>query len=161
MKLALALLAALAACGDNTHAGGSGGADAAIASCSASFSGEFTATSRSESDCPVLAGDALDFAIPIAAIGSALAIEIDLPAAAPGSYSSETVASWSGSAFEAQTNGGCLFRAGNAATPQGSFQLALTSVAPLHGALMMSLAVLTFPGSVCGQIDTEAVTATF
>ena len=154
------IVCALAACGDNNHEPAT--IDAAPTTCSASFSGEFLESSSSTADCPNLVNAALDFAMPVATLGgSVLAIEIDLPSAGPGSFSSETIASWSGSVFEAETNGGCLYRAGNAATPQGSFTLALDSVAPLHGSLTMSLAILTLPGSVCGQIDTEIVTSKF
>ena len=154
------LLLALAACGDNTHAGT---VDApAPATCHASFSGGFSEASSGSDNCPNLIDDALGFAIPVQTLGgSVLAIEIDLPSVAPGSFSSETIASWSATAFEAQTNGGCYYRAGNAATPQGSFTLALDSVEPLHGSLTMTLAILTLPGSVCGQIDTEIVTSAF
>jgi hypothetical protein len=156
----LVLVIALAACGDNLHEIAS--VDAAGASCSARFTGEFAETSSSIADCPNLMNAALDFAMPVVTLGgSVLAIEIDLPSPAPGSFSSETIGSWSGSVFEAETNGGCLYRAGNAATPQGNFTLALDSVTPLHGSLTMSLAILTLPGSVCGQIDTENVTSTF
>ncbi|HEX4454136.1 MAG TPA: hypothetical protein VH143_24905 [Kofleriaceae bacterium] len=159
MKLAVCLL--LVACGDNEH-GDHASVDAAVEACSAHFSGEFAEASSSTADCPNLVNAALDFAMPVATLdGSVLAIEIDLPSAAPGSFSSETVDRWSASVFEAETNGGCLYRAGNAATPQGSFTLALDSVAPLHGSLTMALAILTLPGSVCGQIDTEIVTSTF
>jgi hypothetical protein len=159
VKLAVCLV--LAACGDNMHEPAAADA-AAVSSCSASFTGEFSETSSSTADCPNLVNSALDFAMPVAPLGgSVLAIEIDLPSAAPGSFSSETIDSWSGSVFEHETNGGCVYRAGNAATPQGSFTLALDSVAPLHGSLTMSLAILTLPGSVCGQIDTENVTSTF
>lgn len=159
MKLAVCIL--LAACGDNTHE--TAAVDApAVPACSASFTGEFREASSSTADCPNLVNAALDFAMPVATLGgSVLAIEIDLPSPQPGSFSSETIDSWSGSVFEAETNGGCLYRAGNAATPQGSFTLALDSVAPLHGSLTMSLAILTLPGSVCGQIDTEIVTSKF
>jgi hypothetical protein len=158
VKLAICCL--LVACGDNSHEAVT--VDAAPATCSASFTGEFAATASGSADCPNLVDAALDFALPVQALGgSVLAIAIDLPSPAPGSFSSETIDSWSASVFEAETNGGCLYRAGNAATPQGSFTLALDSIMPLHGSLTMSLAILTLPGSVCGQIDTEIVTSTF
>jgi hypothetical protein len=158
----LAIVVALAACGDNLHEAQVSVDAASATTCTASFSGEFAETSSLPDDCPNLVDGALGFAIPVATIGgSVLAIEIDLPDPAPGKFSSDTIASWSASAFEAETNGGCLYRAGDAATPQGSFTLALDSVAPLHGELSMAMAILTLPGSVCGQLDTEQLVTSF
>ena len=133
----------------------------APAGCEADFSGNFAETSSLAASCPTLANGTLAFAIPIATFDATLDASIDLPAIMAGSYSSETVASWSASAFEPQTNGGCAFRAGNSASPEGSFTLQLASIAPLHGSFVLSLSVLTAPGSSCGTDDVESLAVTF
>ena len=135
--------------------------DAPPAGCAATFTGNFSEMSSAPANCPALGSATLTAAIPIATFPGTLDVSIDLPAAMPGSYSSETIASWSASAVEHQTDGGCVFRAGNSATPEGSFTLQLDGVAPLHGSLALSLAVLTEVGSSCGSDDVESITLAF
>lgn len=149
----------LAACGG--HGSTPPPAIDAPAGCTAELTGNFDETSSLAASCPTLASQTLTFSIPIATFAATLNISIDLPGAMPGSYSSETIASWSASAVEHETNGGCVFRAGNDATPEGSFTLQLDAIAPLHGMLALSLAVLTEVGSSCGSDDVESVGVTF
>ena len=94
-------------------------------------------------------------------LGSALDISITLPDVMSGNFSSETVATWSAMAFEPQPNSGCVFRAGNDATPEGSFTLSLDAIAPPHGSLALSLSVLSLPGSTCGLDDVELAALSF
>ncbi len=154
---ALAVTLVLAACGD--HAAPP--IPDAPTGCTADFTGNFAETSSSPANCPTLAMSTLSFTVEVMQLGAALDISITLPDAMPGSFSSETVASWSAMAFEAETNSGCVFRAGNDATPEGSFTLTLDSVAPLHGSLSLALAVLTMPGSTCGVDDLETAAFSF
>jgi hypothetical protein len=128
--------------------------------CTAAFAGNFTEMSTSPSNCPTFATSTLDFTVEVMHLGSALDISITLPDVMSGNFSSETVATWSAMAFEPQPNSGCVFRAGNDATPEGSFTLTLDSIAP-HGSLELSLAVLSLPGSTCGVGDTETATFSF
>jgi hypothetical protein len=156
-RIALALLAA---CGDNA-APPAPVPDAAPPGCAAAFTGAFAETSSSPANCPTLGSGTLDFAVPIAALGATLDVSIALPAVEPGTYSSETIARWSAMALERQGDGGCVYRAGNGATPQGSFMLSLASVAPPGGMLALALPVLTLPGSTCGSADVEMAAILF
>jgi|HubBroStandDraft_6_1064221.scaffolds.fasta_scaffold487720_2 hypothetical protein len=149
----------LAACGD--HAMPPPSPDAATGGCTAQLSGNFAETSSSPANCPTLAMSTLDFTVAVMQLGSDLDISITLPAAMPGSFSSETVPSWSAMAFEPETNSGCVFRAGNDATPEGSFTLSLDAIAPPHGSLALSLSVLSLPGSTCGLDDVELAALSF
>jgi hypothetical protein len=157
MKLAVTLV--LVGCAG--HATVPPAPDAPPAGCTAAFTGNFAETDDSPAGCPTFDGSTLAFAMQVGTLAAELDVSIALPAAMPGDFSSETIATWSAMAFQRETNGGCIYRAGNAATPEGSFTLALDAIAPLHGTLAMSLSILTEPGSTCGQQDTEDVTFSF
>ncbi|HEY3807014.1 MAG TPA: hypothetical protein VGL61_30635 [Kofleriaceae bacterium] len=135
--------------------------DAPPASCTAAFTGNFAETDDSPASCPTFDGSTLAFAVQVISITAELDVSIGLPAAMPGNYSCETVPSWSAMAFERETNGGCIYRAGSAATPAGNFTLSLTALAPPHGSLALLLPILTEPGSTCGLEDIENVTFSF
>jgi hypothetical protein len=159
MRIAAALALVVAACSGHDTAPP---VDAPPpAGCTAAFAGNFAETDVSPASCPTFGSGALAFAVQVAALDAELDVSIALPAPMPGNFSSETVATWSAMAFQRETNGGCIYRAGNAATPEGSFTLALTAIAPPHGTLAMSLSILTEPGSTCGLQDTENVTFSF
>jgi hypothetical protein len=154
------LLLALVACG-----GGSATAadarcgDAAVcgSACEASFTGNFAETSYSAANCPTLGSD-LAFAIPSTTIGSDLAVSIAI--GGPGTYSSETVATWTAIAARSIGDGGCVYSAGSDIVPTGSFTLDLASASP-HGTLDLVLYVHALQASDCGTASNEAVEVVF
>src|SRR5262249_43455236 len=130
------LVVVLAGCG-----GGGPTADApsdTTLACSVELTGNFSESARSAAACPTLVPDAnnhqiLTFSVPSTTLATSFAITLDLGAApTPGTYSSETVTTWSALAIEEIGNGECIFQAGATAVPTGSFTLALDSTAP-HG----------------------------
>ncbi len=163
---ALVVAVALAGCGDNVKRDGL--ADAS-AGCTATFGGNFAETSSSDACASVAvdgAGDAtLALTIPTTTLPPSLKVTIDLGASpSPGSYSSDTVTSWSARGVQDVGNGVCLYSAGTTAVPTGSFALQLTGVAAggeLHGTLMLTIYVLAFPGTDCGSGDIETVSIAF
>jgi hypothetical protein len=167
MRLAL-LVTALAACSSD-HAAA---IDAAMTvdappSCSATFEGNFAATSTDAADCAALDAGTLAFSIVQAPLAVPLTIAIDLGSAAiPGDYSSETINDWTVAAYEKDQAGGggaCQYSAGGSATPTGSFTLELTAIdgTTAHGILTVIAYVLVFPGTSCGTDNNETVTVTF
>ena len=127
------VLVVLAACGDNLAAP----IDAApIATCAATFTGNFAEVSSTTDNCPVfrsgglVATDlSLDVEIAVAAVGTSIGITIDLGAApTPGVFSSETTDAWSALAVAHVASGACIYNAGTTAIPVGSFVLTLDSL---------------------------------
>jgi len=155
----LAVLAVLAACGDNDGAPDSS-LDAFV-QCSAQFSGNFAEWSSTTADCPTLTGTELGFSVPIAQLQTTLAVTIELPGAVTGELTSETVENWSALALQRIGDGGCVYRAGATAVPEGGFTLRIDVAQPLHGALAISASVLTLPNSECGGDDIENIALKF
>ena len=168
-RAALLLGLGLAACGDDVRF-----PDAAPPgpACRAAFTGDFAETDETIAPCASLAPDgaggwSLALTVPSATIGEPLAISIDLgPAPAIGTSSSgASAAAWSAFAYRRIGEGGCVFRAGSAVAPPGSFTLALTTADPearaAHGTLDLAMRVLTTPGTDCGDPDTESLSLAF
>ncbi len=155
----LTMLAVLAGCGDNDAAPDS--AVDAFVQCSAQFSGNFAESSSAVADCPTLAGTALEFSVPIAQLQTMLAVTIALPAGVTGELTSETVEDWSAVALQRIGDGGCVYRAGATAVPEGSFTLRIDMAQPLHGSLAITASVLTFPNTECGGDDVENIDLKF
>ncbi|HEY1548030.1 MAG TPA: hypothetical protein VGG28_09420 [Kofleriaceae bacterium] len=157
-----ALLLALVACGGGPSASASAAdarcGDAAVCgnACEASFSGNFAETSYSAANCPTLGSD-LAFAIPSSTLGSDLAVSIAV--AGPGTYSSETVATWTAVAARSIGDGGCVYSAGSDIVPTGSFTLELQGSD--HGTLNLVLYVHALQSSNCGLASNEAVEVVF
>src|SRR5262249_60945627 len=124
----------------------------------ATFSAIFAESSTAPANCPT---GMLAFSIPTHALAASLDVMIELPSPTAGPYSSETVATWSARAVQLIGNGICLYSAGNAVVPQGSFTLELDSVDPAHGTLAITQYVLVYPATDCGDADTEMVRITF
>jgi hypothetical protein len=155
------LLLALVACGGNSTATPADArcSDAAVCgnACEASFTGNFAETSYSDANCPTLGSD-LAFAIPSTTIGSDLAVTIAVDG--PGTYSSETVATWTAVAARSIGDGGCVYSAGSDIVPTGSFTLEVVDSSP-HGTLDLVLYVHALQASDCGAASNEAVEVVF
>ena len=137
---------AVAACGSSAPP-----PDAPIA-CAATLSGNV-----GEHDaCTVTAP--LAIAIPSAALGTSIAIAIDV-GGSPGAYSPANVASWSATALQRIGNGACDYSAGAGLVPSGDFALDLEAGG--HGTLTVSQYVLGTPGTDCGDADTERIDVSF
>jgi hypothetical protein len=126
--------------------------------CVAHFTGNFAETATADA-CATLSGGTLTLTMPSSTLGTTLVATIDLSTApTPGAYTPATVASWSVIATQMVVGGECMYQAGGSATPQGSFSLALDSLAP-HGTLDATQYILAFPD--CGGSDTEMLTISF
>ncbi|HXJ20484.1 MAG TPA: hypothetical protein VMT03_09635 [Polyangia bacterium] len=95
----------------------------------------------------------------------ALLAAIDLgPAPGAGTYSSETVGTWSITALSTAASN-CAFGAGASSVPTGSFTLQLASVdlatAAVHGTLEAQMTVHAPPGTDCGPGDEETADVRF
>lgn len=155
----VAIACVLAACGSDDA-----GTDAPLAGndCTATLSGNYSETATVPG-CAMLSDHTLELAIPSTTIGTSYAISVDLgAAAASGTYTSQTLATWSSLATETTgLSGECLFSAGNAAVPTGNFVLSLDSLVPLHGEITIVHYVLALPATDCGAGDTETVDVRF
>jgi hypothetical protein len=170
-RFALSLL--LAACGDNlgplAPPPPDAAPDAAVQTplgCRASYAGNFTETDTTFSPCGMLDGSgAVAFAVPATALGTDVAIAIQLAAPAAGTYTSETVPAWSAEASIDFGGPMCIYTAGNAEAPNGYFTLTLDTVdastGVIHGALSLLMYVLVPPFSPCGSDTTETLDVTF
>ena len=136
--------------------------------CPAALAGNFDETTSAPANCATFAPPAtLTFSLPSRALGNPIAISIDLGgAAAAGTYSSDTIATWS--AIVARSigdDGACVYSAGDQVVPHGSFTLALASIDPAagvaHGALDVTMFVHAVEGTDCGAADTETVHVEF
>ena len=184
MKRSVLVLGALAACGDN-HALPPIDAPACddarcIAPCTAVLTGNLVDTSSSVDECPLVmpgTGDAtgdtmLDFLVASPMLGTQLGVRIDLgPTPTASTYTSETTTLWSAIAVRpVAMRGSCIFTAGSASTPAGSFTLELTAIdlaASLsHGSLALQMFVLPATSeqgvqSECGPGTTEELGISF
>ncbi len=177
MTVRLVLLGcALAACGDNRTAA-VGDIDAALpidghaaaVVCTAVFSDNFSETSAGPPSCATVGtadGDTtLQFQIPSQTIAAPFAISIDLGAApGPGTYTSDSLTTpWSASADHEFDLTSCLYNAGTASVPPGTFTLQLEALdaAVAHGTLDLVLYVLSRPYTYCGETNTEHLVVTF
>ncbi|HMG21548.1 MAG TPA: hypothetical protein VK607_09540 [Kofleriaceae bacterium] len=164
---ALAAGATGAGCGDNRPTEG----EAAGEPCAAAFSENFAETSSDPANCPAVetadGHTTLRFALPSQTIGAEFAIAIDLgEAPSPGLYTAQSLATpWSADALHEFEMTSCLYHAGTAAVPPGTFQLALdaldTGDAGVHGQLDVVLYVLARPYTYCGETNIEHVAVTF
>ncbi len=160
-------LAAIAACGSDAHHAPAC-ADAVVCggACPVAFSGNFAESTLSGASCATVTtpDTTLAFSIDSSAIGSPLAVSIDLGSApGAGAYSSETIASWTAVAAKSIGDGGCVFSAGTGITPTGSFTLSLTAIdaQAAHGTLEIVQYVHALQGTDCGVADTETIDVVF
>jgi hypothetical protein len=158
-----ALVLALIGCGDN-HTPTVDAPPPAIP-CVATFSGNFAETANADS-CAMLASGTLDLAIPTTTLAPSVMASFDLGASpSPGTYSPETVPTWSARGVQRIGGGACLYAAGNAAVPTGRFELVLDAVdlaaGSAHGTLSLTQFVLAFAGTDCGASDTEQIDLQF
>lgn len=163
MRRALLLLA-VGACGDNLAT--DAGAPDATVTCAATFSGNFAETSAASRCAAVDPDGTLALTIPSQTLPPSLDATIDLGASpSAGAYSSEVVSSWSARGIETVGSSVCLYNAGASAVPPGDFALRLdqidTAAGVAHGAITMTIYVLPFPGTDCGDGDVEHVAVEF
>jgi len=159
-------------------AGACGGHDAAVLdaapdtapapACTAVFRDNFAETWTGPVDCATVdtadGHTTLAFAIPSRTIAAEFAIAIDLGAAPPaGIYTAESlVTPWSAHARQDFDMTACVYHAGTAAVPPGTFTLALDAAGEHpHGRLDLQLAVLSRPYTYCGETHTERLTVVF
>lgn len=166
----LVISGALAACGDNHAALVDAAPDSTPpeVACAAAFSENFTEAWRGPPNCAGLdrsdGHTTLRFAIPSQTINTQFAISIDLgEAPSPGTYSAQTlVTPWSASALHEFDRTSCLYHAGTAAVPPGTFRLALDAIdGHAHGTLDLVLYVLARPYTYCGEANIEHLAVTF
>jgi hypothetical protein len=166
----LAVGCTVLACGDNRDAP----IDAAIdaipleSSCTAVFSENFAETWVGPENCATIdpsgGHTTLQFSIPSRTIEAPFAISIDLGAApVPGTYTAQSLATpWSANALHEFEMTSCLYHAGTAAVPPGTFTLVLDSITPhAHGHLDLMVYVLARPYTYCGETNIERVDVTF
>lgn len=145
------VLAAAAGCGDNIAPHAIADAPPPVP-CTARLTGNVTATWTGPT-CASLAGAQLTFAIPAAPFDAPMTVTLELaPTAAAGTYSSDTVSTWSALASRTLDFVTCHFRAGGDVVPHGDFELTLDDASPgaPHGALTVTLYVLDPPLTDCG-----------
>jgi hypothetical protein len=140
----------------------------ASGACVAQFSGDFTETATAGSCATITvdgSGDTtLALAIPSTAVPSGVASSFDLgESPAPGTYSSDSITTWSARGVRTLGNGACVYSAGATAVPQGSFAMTVDAIdaATAHGSLSLTLWVLAYPGTDCGADNTEQVQLQF
>jgi hypothetical protein len=159
--LGLGLVVAIAACsGDAPPC-----ADAAVCAgaCVATYAGNFSDGSRDAANCAHLTPK-LELSIMSRVIGSPATISIDLgPAPVPGTYSSDTVTTWSAIQARSIDSGACVYTAGDQIVPRGSFVLDLAAVdgTTAHGTLVIDEYVHALEGTSCGAGSTETLTVVF
>jgi hypothetical protein len=152
----------LAACGDNLAG------TLPDPPCTATFSDNFTETSTTTANCPSVeiadGHTTLRFAIAVDTIAAELAVALDLgDAPTSGVYTAQSLGMpWSASALHELEMTSCLYHAGAAAVPPGTFRLALDAIEPrAHGNLDLVLSVLARPYTYCGETTTEHLRVTF
>lgn len=167
----LAILVTASACGGDPAREG---ADAAVdqgpatAACSASFSDNFAETWSGPPSCAAITiadgHTMLALSIPVKTLDAPLDVSIDLgEAAAPGTYTAQTLATpWRADALHEFEMTSCLYHAGTASVPPGTFTLALDAVdGQAHGKLDLLLYVLARPYTYCGETNVERVAIVF
>lgn len=174
MTARAAILIAIASCGDNASAVDAGLVDASVR-CTATFTGNFAEISSSDRCAVGVLGavipghTTLELTIPSTSLGASLTAQIDLGVSPSlGPYSSRTVATWNARGVQTVGNGVCLYSAGATAVPPGTFELALDAIEPIdattrtvHGSFKITMFVLAFPSTECGERDTEMVEVGF
>jgi hypothetical protein len=187
-------IVALAACGDNAVAIDPP-IDAAIAvadsrvdpPCAAVFSDNFAETWAGPANCATLATadghTTLQLVIPSQTIAAPFTIAIDLGSApGPGTYTAQSLATpWQADALHELAMTSCLYHAGTAAVPPGTFTLTLDALdrtappfggadgqrqalaveAHAHGTLDLVLYVLARPFTYCGETNIERLGVRF
>jgi len=151
----------LAACG-----GGAAAHDApmidAPAACTATWSGNFAEVATSPTACATITpGGALAIQAPTTRLPTPLPIAIQLAAAVAGSYSSESVVTWSASEKTMVVGDTCIFQAGPGVAPPGDFTLTLADATAPHGTLDLDMVVLAGELSVCGNPLSEQLELAF
>jgi hypothetical protein len=158
-RLAPVLAVVLGAC--KTEAPAMVDAVAVAPPCTGAFTGNFTATATM-ADCATQAAGVLQLAMPSTTLATTFQIAIDLGATpSTGMYAPGIVATWSASASATVGNAQCVYSAGNAAVPSGSFSLTVDDAEAPHGKLDLLLYVLMPPFTDCGPQMTESMTLTF
>ncbi|HEY1548031.1 MAG TPA: hypothetical protein VGG28_09425 [Kofleriaceae bacterium] len=157
----VATMIALAGCGGDHAATVDAAPPDAFAACTATWTGNFAETVTTATPCSAMSGTTLAIQAPTTRLATALPISIALPAAIAGTYTSDTIGSWS--ALESMTIVGdtCIFEAGSALAPHGDFTLTLADAAAPHGSLALDMVVLAEEFSVCGSPLTETLELTF
>ena len=157
----VASVIALICCGGGHSSSDDAAPTDAFAACTAVWTGNFAETVTTTTPCGAMSGTTLAIQAPTTRLAMPLPISIELPAAIAGTYTSDTIASWS--AIESMTVVGdtCIFEAGSALAPHGDFTLTLADATAPHGSLALDLAVLAEEFSVCGSPLTESLELTF
>ena len=160
MIRALAFLAALAACGDNTaHT-----SDAPGTGCTAMFTGNFAETSTAPENCPSVGPQFVTFMVPVQTLSTTLAIALDIGGkATPGTYSSQSSGEWQATATQNIGGRFCFYVAGSASGPHGSYMLTIDSFdgTTAHGELVVLQYVLAGLNAKCGPNENENITVQF
>ncbi|MEO7729644.1 MAG: hypothetical protein ABIY55_01625 [Kofleriaceae bacterium] len=171
-------ICALAACGDNRVAvdaandvasDAASPVDAPVApACGAVFSDNFAETWSGPANCATLATadghTTLAFVIPSQAIDAPFTISIDLGSTpGPGTYSAASLPTpWQVDGLHQLGLTSCLYHAGMASVPPGTFTLALDTLdTEAHGTLDLVLYVLARPFTYCGETNVERLRVTF
>lgn len=160
-----ALVLALIGCGDNLAA--LDAAPDATAACAATFRGNFA--EQWTGPCAALDASGeqatLRFSIPSRTIAASFTIAIELGAApGPGLYTAPSLpGTWNAEAVHEHDMTSCLYHAGTASVPPGSFTLALDAVdgSGAHGRLDVTLPILARPYTYCGESLSEQLEVSF
>ena len=137
--------------------------DAAIVvhTCTASFTGNFAEASTSEANCPTMTDTTFALSLMTQALGAPIVITVDLGAMpSVGTYTPETVPSWSARGVQPIGQGVCVYSAGTDVVPHGDFALELDATTR-HGTFTSTEYVLEFPTTDCGDNDTESLRVSF
>ena len=132
-----------------------------VDTCTATFTGNFSEASTSTANCPTIDDTKFALSLSTKALGAPLVVSVDLGAMpSAGTYTPETVASWSARAVQPIGQGECIYSGGNDVVPHGGFTLELDATTR-HGMFTLTEYVLEFPDTDCGDGDTESVTVSF
>lgn len=165
--------AAAGACGGSSSAALDASVDGAAAApaCTATFREDFAETWAGPANCAGIdtsdGHTTLRFTIPSQTIAAPFEISIDLGAAgSPGTYTARSLATpWNANALHEFDGTSCLFHAGTAAVPPGTFRLVLDELDPVgaraHGSLEVTLYVLARPYTDCGPSNIERLAVRF
>ncbi len=101
--------------------------------------------------------------LPSTALGSKLGISIKLGHPSIGVYTPVTVPSWRTLGLHVLGKGSCVYSAGNASIPAGTFRLQLDSIDAgiPHGELEVLQYALPIMATDCGRGTTETLILTF